>query len=102
MSADNWTVCPKCNSAAVLAREEAQLKAGAAYGKVPPAEYIAMTEEANKPVTTDSTLREDYELGLNEDGQFEVSYRCSCNNCKWQYKFAHSESAVSKPARRTT
>jgi hypothetical protein len=37
------------------------------------------------------TLREDYELGTEEDGEFYVTYRCSCNVCGYAAKFEHKE-----------
>ncbi len=98
MSADNWAICPQCWSLAVAANRQSRLDAGAAYGKVDPEEYLRMLAESKKePDTTtfESTLREDYELGVNEDGQFYVSYGCSCR-CGYSFKFKHEQQTEKK------
>jgi len=37
------------------------------------------------------TLREDYEFYLNDEGEFFVSYKASCDRCGFKYSFKHSE-----------
>lgn len=89
MSADNWTTCPRCKRKhdEKLAADRAKLDKS--YGKVPAANYMAdlkameLRERAEMP----NTLREDYELGTNEDGTFSVNYRCSCSTCDFRYSF---------------
>lgn len=89
MSADNWTICPKCEEAR---REESQQiyeKAANAYGKVSESEYHAMKEAARVVDATEpkQTLREDWEIGTAANGEFEVDYRSSCDEC--DYCFAY-------------
>lgn len=62
MSADNWTICPRCH-----AKDEA----AELLGDIP------------------SSMREDWELGTNKRGMFEITYRCYCSKCrfKWSYDF---------------
>ena len=91
MSADNWAICPKCNAAKIAAKEKQLLDAGASYGKVEPAEYLRMLEAANKPIDSESTLREDYEIEVDTNGEFSVDYRCLCNDCKFAFRYKHSE-----------
>ena len=40
---------------------------------------------------TFNTLREDYDIGIDEDGEFEISYWASCEECKFQFKFDHKQ-----------
>lgn len=88
MGADHWAICPKCNAANLAAKEKQQLDAGAAYGKVTRAEYLKMLETANAPVETKETLREDYEIGVDKNGVFEVAYGCSCSECNFKFHYA--------------
>lgn len=59
MSADNWAICPRC----------CEHKDGDVVGD------------------PDSTLREDYELGIDHEGCFHVVYSCSCKVCKFRWQF---------------
>lgn len=98
MSTDNWGTCPKCAAASVAAHKKAQLAADAAYGKVTPEKYLAMLEEAKTPVPFETTLREDYELGVLPDGKFYVHYGCSCSVCDFKFTFNH-EAQVTEGAK---
>jgi hypothetical protein len=61
MSADNWDICPKCSQG---------------------------SEKLDEPETT---MREDYELFLTEDGHFQVSYSAYCTKCKFSFQFNHEQ-----------
>lgn len=90
MSADNWGTCPRCKQRADEAAKAAKLAAGEAYGKVPNEEYLRLVEEAKKPPSRDlTTLREDYELGTDANGEFYVRYRCGCETCGLVFRFTH-------------
>lgn len=91
MSADNWGICPKCKKANEEADKKRILALGEKYGKVPADEYIRLAKEANKPTHLENTLREDYEIYTNEDGDFYVSYSCFCSVCGYKYNFKHEE-----------
>lgn len=91
MSADNWGICPRCKARAIKAREAKQLAAGAAYGKVPSADYLKMLADVEVPLEHEETLREDYDVRTGEDGEFCVSYGCSCEECGFKHSFKHAE-----------
>jgi hypothetical protein len=91
MSADNWRVCFNCQRKAVKANEARIAKAEKSYGKVPPSEYLQLRTEAEKEIELDATLREDYEIGAYEDGEFLVSFTGRCQNCLFEFKFKHTE-----------
>ncbi len=89
MSADNYTVCPRCAKVqqGEIAKAEANLEK--AYGKVTAVAYqlAAAALEQLKAEAMPQNLREDYELGINRDGTFDCSYSCSCSACKWRWEF---------------
>lgn len=37
------------------------------------------------------TLREDYEQFMRPDGTYEVYYSCSCQRCKFKWRYEHKE-----------
>ena len=96
MSADNWTICPKCwaeqdedyDADTKAAELESDIAAFAKRHNAAPAlvkelrTVMLSTLEPGKP---DDTLREDYELGIR-DGLFFLTYRAYCTKCNWQYK----------------
>lgn len=67
MSADNWTKCPKCR---------AKDQAGALLGEL------------------DDTMREDYDIGMNRAGEFEIIYGCACDVCGWKWRYEFSVNAL--------
>lgn len=86
MSADNWGVCPKC-------KETAEKNITSAYGKVSEEEYLA-TLNKRKQIENDLTLREDYEVGVDIDGEFSVSYSCHCLKCGFKFDYKYSQELV--------
>lgn len=84
MSADNWGVCPKC-------KETAENKIASAYGKVSEDEYLAILNTCKK---IEATLREDYELGVDTDGEFSVSYSCHCSKCGFKFEYKYSQDVI--------
>jgi hypothetical protein len=44
----------------------------------------------------DNTLREDYEIGVNDTGEFEIVYSCRCNTCGFVFTFKHKQQ-LTKP-----
>lgn len=97
MGADNWGICPKCKKAAYKKKAKEQEKVGAAYGKVTPEKYREMFEAASQPVELDQTLREDYEIGIGEGGEFSVSYRGHCRECGLSHAFKTQAVVVEMP-----
>jgi hypothetical protein len=99
MGADNWAVCPRCLKNAENAKRALEAMAQAVYGKVTPDEYEELRVAAAAPIDVEklSTFREDYELGMVDDGTFEVIYSGSCSprhplkGCGYEHKFRHIE-----------
>ncbi len=90
MSADNWGYCPKCKSEAEKKHRSDKLLAGESYGKIPAEKYIERFNAIQTPKPLEQTLREDYHLGVTEDGEFYVDYSASCS-CGFKHTFKHSE-----------
>lgn len=85
MSADRWSVCPKCYKDRSLVTREEKLEE--LYGTIPAEEFLKLS----KTLKDDEPLeefREDYEFYL--DGKIlRMSYsgRCQANNCGLRYTF---------------
>lgn len=93
MSADRWTVCPRCvrNREAALARRAEQVEA--MYGKASMAEFDQARADlaAEKSGTIDmETFREDYEIYGAEDGEVKVTYSGRCSTCHLSLEFTHT------------
>jgi hypothetical protein len=67
MSADNWTVCPRC---------------------------VAKDPFINQRNMEAQTLREDYEFYMTSDGHFTASYRAHCKSCGFSHTLEHEEDVV--------
>ncbi len=79
MSADRWSICPKC-----LQKHDDALEA--AYGKVSPTVYAGMCSQE-----LDTNMREDWELGTDEEGKFSINYSCYCRSCGFKFEHKHEE-----------
>lgn len=86
MSADNWGMCPVCQKRANDDLATRMAAAAELYGKVPAEEWMATQTKAAKPVKLEYTLREDYEIGLGEDGRFYATYGGSCDVCGLEHR----------------
>ena len=91
MSADNWTVCPRCKKKTETAKREQLKNAKAGYGKLSPEEYEEALFKAREIVVIGETLREDYDFYMEDDGTFGASYSAHCDKCGFKHKFKHSE-----------
>ena len=87
MSAKNWSRCPRCLRLAEAERKKKLAAAEKAYGKVAPASFIRLNEEATKEPVLRDTLRHDYEIGVDERGMFAVRYRAKCEACDFGYEY---------------
>lgn len=107
MSADNWRVCPKCTAKSlagydekVKQLDEATKKIQEAYGRVPLEEYMTLINKTDKSVQDievlelEDTLREDYEIYIDDAGEFSVNYSASCSVCKFSFTFKHTQKAL--------
>lgn len=95
MSANNWAVCPRCTAEQSRDRKQRIEKARASYGRVTPEEYDKLKREAEEPFVLTQNLREDYELGVDEDGNFSVNYRCHCQQCRFSFSYIEETVAFS-------
>jgi hypothetical protein len=86
MSANNWTICPKCNNKILELEKEISEN----YGKISELEYSRLKSTLKRDTVTKNTLREDYEIGIHK-GEFEMSYGCSCSKCGFEYYYDYSE-----------
>ena len=71
MSADNYGFCPRC------------LKSSGRIDREP----------------VSNTLREDWDIGMLEDGTFSVEYSCMCRVCGFSFDFKHSQVAQDATSR---
>ena len=70
MSADNWRLCPNCQTS------------DATFGIVVP------------PSDTEEKFREDYEIGMTIKGEFFVRYRGRCLLCGFGHSFTLNEQVL--------
>jgi len=94
MSADRWAICPNCKRMAEKKRENAKAKLDVSYGKVSAEKYLELVALANEEIELDTNLREDYEQGTDEDGEYYVSYSCQCNECDFSWQYKHKETII--------
>ena len=94
MSADNWAVCPKCKIVTIKEYDKRLKHAQDQYGVASSDQYRALIVEAEKPLVFVDTMREDYELGVDSNGEFCIVYSCHCSFCKFEFKFRHTEDAL--------
>lgn len=91
MSANRWSVCPRCLKAS---KDEAAIKAnlaGRAYGQVTPEKYQEMVRAAQW-VEPEPSMREDWECGIDKKaGEVYLSYFASCEKCGFEVKVEHRE-----------
>ena len=96
MSADNWTtrnwtICPECRFKKETAATEARLEVEKLYGKVTFDEFSSLINNTlnKKNEEQEKTLRENYEIGIDEFGSFSIDYQASCNECQFKYKYEY-------------
>lgn len=94
MSARNWRECPKCLRDGMKAREARIARVKSQYGRIPPDEWAQLKSEAEEPLNIPDTLREDYEIAVDTSGLFTVVYRCSCDECEFQFTFKKTMNAL--------
>ena len=93
MSADNWTVCPRCLQKRAEDLRDMDARIAEAYGTEPMEVFEGMrTELATKQAEEmPRTFREDYEFWGASEGVVTASYRGHCSTCGLSHKFEHSE-----------
>jgi len=91
MSADNWTICPKCNKSSLQLEKKEREKIKNSYGKISAEEYLELVRQHKLPKKIEDTLREDYEIGIDENGGFSIHYSCYCEECRFKFEFNYNE-----------
>ncbi len=91
MSVDNWGICPKCMAIQEKKKEELRKKMDLSYGKISAEEYHELFLEITKPINIKSTLRENYDIWIDEEGKFEIVYLASCNSCGFKFDFTECQ-----------
>lgn len=87
MSADNWMVCPRCKAEDAAARQRHEHLIGEKYGQISQMQYAKLCQDLKDWPKVPDEMREDWELGMDEDGTFYVSYRCECQACGFAHYF---------------
>ena len=94
MSADRWTTCPRCLKEAIADYRQRESELREKYGVVPIDEYVLCQKQLGECPTSTSlknTLREDWEIGTDEDGEFYVRYTANCQTCSFRYEYTYGE-----------
>ncbi len=91
VSATAWQICPRCYATAVKAHEKELAEVAQSYGKINSAEWIERNAAAQQPTNLEETLREDYEMLIEKNGNFYISYQASCEICGFEHSFKHEE-----------
>lgn len=82
MSADNWRVCPRHQVIDTEARNKFAAAVAAAYGQVPIAEFDVMRAQLNEWTPLPETFREDWEIGVEGNGDEAVLYISYVGSCQ--------------------
>lgn len=93
MSADNWGVCPRCYKKHKEKIQQKQEEFDEQYGRVSQEDYIQMNNFLTNLIRSGvpDNLREDYEVGLEKDGEFSIGHWCQCSDCGFHFSFRHEE-----------
>lgn len=101
MSADNWAACPWCQLRLNDSLRKAKSELDAKYGKIPSSEFLAESEQIEKraSLVPETTLREDYEIGVSVSGFFTVDYGSSCQEpgCGFTFRFKQKDTIPEPP-----
>lgn len=89
MSADHWGICPACKRKAIAEHDRMVQEAVEFFGK----EREQLRAAADKKIRfeAETTLREDYECWIDEDGLFTINYTAHCQKCGFRKAFEHEE-----------
>lgn len=103
MSATNWAECPGCKAVRIREEMAATRAYVDSYGKVSASEYEDLKAAADelKNAPRGETLREDYEVWIDDEFVFHVSYGCSCEECGYEHSYRHEHSAPFKQSNET-
>ena len=100
MSANDWNFCPKCKVNFDNKLQQLSIELEDLYGKVPREQYMEVFENTEverasikKLITNEDykTLRLDYTVSVNEDGEFKITFTAVCDRCGLIHKHNHKE-----------
>lgn len=86
MSANRVSRCPRCAKRGAQEHERLMNVAREAYGKVPPGEYMTMTEHATRALLPEgeATFAEYFEA-YQENGKVTFDYGAGCGVCGLEF-----------------
>lgn len=93
MSADNWTICPKCQERKIREAREAREKASQSYGAVPIGEFLLLEQAAGEKEAAVKiqrrTLGEYARITSDPKGMLVLFYQAVCDNdgCNFKYTY---------------
>lgn len=90
MSADRWSICPKCTERREQKIAKLHSDVEDSYGKVTIEEWDNLRARVRKLEDSDKedTLCEDFDTRINEEWIFSVSYKAGCSECGFTYAFS--------------
>lgn len=86
MSADAWVQCPICQNRP----DEYRNGIDHLYGKVLEEEFLILVRKLEK-LKTKETVREDYEIYINEGGNLSISFSAKCVTCGAEWSFVKED-----------
>jgi hypothetical protein len=86
MSADRWSVCPKCLKNEQERAKKAYQKSIDFYGSLPIEEFDKMRKDAEEK-DLDSNLGEYWEIYITKEGYLMIDYSCYCDYCKFRFAY---------------
>ena len=92
MSPRNWRDCPRCLAKAELDHLAAKQELADLYGSIDQEEYERQKAMLDGNGTlSHETMREDYDIGVEDSGKFMVNFGCYCEKCGFEFQFKHKE-----------
>jgi hypothetical protein len=93
VSANNWGICPRCKAKREDDVRALDIDLAQSYGEVPIEQFDHLRAERDKLATAEPerTLREDYEIWINQDGRFYASYVAHCSVCQFKHTLLQDE-----------
>ena len=97
MSADRWSNCPRCfdiNLKEIERLEQIIRDYENGSGRPTDEEEDAYNKAESRLQQFSDTMRQDWDIDLDDDGEFSIDYRASCSVCGFSFKHKHTEKAA--------
>lgn len=91
MSAENWAICPQCKRNEAKKLDNYLNTLAKAYGKVSLDTFEEMKAKTPSGKVSDKTLREDYRIGIDHEGNFWVAYSGGCDRCRFSFDYKYEK-----------